>query len=256
MANAARNAILRALIEGAITDLMVKTKVDNVYVDDSTTLAAKLAEMITSLNSKASTSALSGKADAEHSHSISHVTNLSSELGNRPTLSTVRTEIASQVSAAISDLIDGAPGTYDTLKEIADYIATHEDVVDALNAAIGNKADASTVATIQATVNALGSLAQKSAVSESDLDSALKEKVNAAAGASHSHSNKSLLDTYTQTEANLADAVSKKHSHSNKSVLDGVTSTKVSAWDGKGKFYAQASQPSGLTESDLWAQLI
>lgn len=50
-----------------------------------------------------------------------------------------------------------------------------------------------------------GSLANKSKVSESDLDSNLLEKVNAA------------------SEGN--------HSHSNKAVLDGITSTKVSNWD-------------------------
>jgi hypothetical protein len=48
---------------------------------------------------------------------------------------------------------------------------------------------------------------------------------------SHSHSNKELLDTYTQTEANLADAVAKKHEHGNKAVLDGITAEKVAAWD-------------------------
>ena len=36
----------------------------------------------------------------------------------------------------------------------------------------------------------------------------------------HSHSNKSLLDTYTQNDTDIADAVTKKHSHSNKSLLD------------------------------------
>ena len=35
--------------------------------------------------------------------------------------------------------------------------------------------------------------------------------VNANTAARHTHANKALLDTYTQTEANLADAVSKKH---------------------------------------------
>lgn len=50
-----------------------------------------------------------------------------------------------------------------------------------------------------------GALASKDVVSESDLDSDLKAKVNAA------------------SEGN--------HSHSNKTVLDGITSTKVSAWD-------------------------
>ena len=47
----------------------------------------------------------------------------------------------------------------------------------------------------------------------------------------HDHDNKDLLDTYTQTEADLADAVSKKHSHNNKDVLDEITEEKVAAWD-------------------------
>ena len=50
-----------------------------------------------------------------------------------------------------------------------------------------------------------GSLAKKSIISESDLDSALAEKVNSSSQGNHSHSNKT--------------------------VLDGITSTKVSKWD-------------------------
>lgn len=57
------------------------------------------------------------------------------ELSKQSTSEAVDTKI----SAAISELIGGAPETYDTLKEIADYIASHEDVVTALNEAIGNK---------------------------------------------------------------------------------------------------------------------
>lgn len=49
----------------------------------------------------------------------------------------------------------------------------------------------------------------------------------------HTHANKELLDSYTQTEAELANAVSKVHEHGNKSVLDGITSAKVNSWDGK-----------------------
>lgn len=49
----------------------------------------------------------------------------------------------------------------------------------------------------------------------------------------HTHANKGLLDTYKQTEADLANAVSKVHEHGNKSVLDGITSDKVNSWDGK-----------------------
>ena len=190
-----RNAILTALLEGAMVELMVKTKADNVYIDATTTLAAKLAEIIASLNSKVTTESMNAA-----------------------------------ITAAIDDLIDGAPETYNTLKKIAAYISEHEDVVNTLNSAIGNKADKTTVQAIQTTVNALGALSKKSVVTEDDLDSALKEKVNAA------------------SEGN--------HSHSNKAVLDGITSNKVSAWDGKGKFYVQSSQPSSLTANDLWAKLI
>ena len=43
---------------------------------------------------------------------------------------------------------------------------------------------------------------------------------NIKAKNSHTHSNKALLDTYTQTESDLADAVTNSHTHSNKSVID------------------------------------
>ena len=47
----------------------------------------------------------------------------------------------------------------------------------------------------------------------------------------HKHDNKDLLDSYTQTESDLSDAVAKKHAHENKTVLDGVTAERVAAWD-------------------------
>ena len=49
----------------------------------------------------------------------------------------------------------------------------------------------------------------------------------------HTHANKALLDSYKQTEADLANAVAKVHEHANKSVLDSITSAKVEAWDSK-----------------------
>ena len=59
----------------------------------------------------------------------------------------------------------------------------------------------------------------------------LATSVQTAIGKAHTHENKALLDTYTQTEANLADAVAKKHKHANATVLDGISSKKVTAWD-------------------------
>ena len=49
---AQKNATLRALIGGALYDLMPKGSVYNIYVDDTTTVAAKLQEVITALNGK------------------------------------------------------------------------------------------------------------------------------------------------------------------------------------------------------------
>lgn len=63
------------------------------------------------------------------------------------------------------------------------------------------------------------------------LNTAMDARVDALEANTHTHNNKALLDTYTQTEADLADAVAKKHSHANADVLNGITANKVSAWD-------------------------
>ncbi len=47
------------------------------------------------------------------------------------------------INERMTELIGGAPETFDTLKEIADYIASHQEVADALTEAIGAKADKS-----------------------------------------------------------------------------------------------------------------
>ena len=194
MANATRNAILRALIEGVLTDLMVKTNVDNVYVNDTTTLAAKLAEIVTSLNNKVTPDTVNAAIEA------------------------LRQEM----------LGDTPVEAYNTFTELANYIESHEDVAEALSAAIGDKADKGTVDALVATVNGLGALAKKSVVTESDLDSNLQAKVNA----------------FSQGN----------HSHSNKTVLDGITSAKVNSWDKKSRVIVNSSQPSDLTATDLWIQ--
>ena len=51
--------------------------------------------------------------------------------------------------------------------------------------------------------------------------------IDASVTNSHTHSNKTLLDTYTQTDVDLASAVSGTHAHSNKTLLDSYTQTEV-----------------------------
>jgi hypothetical protein len=231
MANVAKNAIMRAKLEGVLSDLMIKTNGEMVYLDESTTLAAKLSEMITAINARAKSA------------------DVTTEISNA--VSTAKTDIKSDytsaISKAIADLIDSAPETYDTLKEIADYIASDKTAMEALTEAIGAK-----VAKAD-----LGSLAYKSAVSDSDLEQTLKTKIDNASAANHSHDNKTVLDGITSTKVTNWDAAaSAKHSHSNKTALDGITADKVTAWDGKSKIYYSATQPDNLQEGDLWVQLI
>ena len=56
-------------------------------------------------------------------------------------------------------------------------------------------------------------------------------RLEALEGKAHEHANKELLDTYTQTEENLADAVAKKHEHANADELDKIASGDKEKWD-------------------------
>lgn len=49
--------------------------------------------------------------------------------------------VDAKISAAIDKLIGGAPATYDTLKEIADYISTHQEAAATLEALVAKKVD-------------------------------------------------------------------------------------------------------------------
>lgn len=196
MSSVYKNAIIKALVDGVVTELMIKTVGGNVYLDETTTLSSKIAEMVLAINERAKS-----------------------------------TDVTSQINALKDELLGDTPvEAYNTFTELAAYIETHQEAADALTAAIGNKADSSVVESLRTTIEGLGALATKSKVSESDLDTELAAKVNAA------------------SEGN--------HSHSNKTVLDGITSDKVTAWDGKSKVFISGSQPESLTSNDIWIQTI
>lgn len=91
----------------------------------------------------------------------------------------------------IADLINGAPETMDTLKEVADAIEKNKSVVEALDKSIGTKAN------------------------QNELDT-------------HTGNNTIHITPNERTDWN--DANNKKHTHSNKSVLDGITSELVQKW--------------------------
>ena len=58
-----------------------------------------------------------------------------------------------------------------------------------------------------------------------------RARIDALEAVDHEHANKALLDTYTQTEANLADAVAKKHEHANAAELNKIADGDVAKWN-------------------------
>ena len=111
------------------------------------------------------------------------------------------------IADAIAEVVASADTSFDTLKEIADWILN--DTTGAAKMA-----------------NDIEDLKKEDEAIDGRLDA-----LEAISGQSHVHDNKALLDTYTQTETDLADAVAKKHKHTNKDVLDDISSEKVAAWD-------------------------
>lgn len=91
----------------------------------------------------------------------------------------------------IADLINGAPETMDTLKEVADAIEKNKSVVEALDKSIGTKAN------------------------QNELDT---------------HTGNDTIHITSDERTKWDDANNKKHTHSNKSVLDGITSELVQKW--------------------------
>lgn len=89
-------------------------------------------------------SAISGKAD------VSDIPNVSG-FETKTDASNKLAEAKTYTNTKVSNLVGTAPTTLDTLQEIATAIQENETVVEALNDAIGNKANKSDLATVATT---------------------------------------------------------------------------------------------------------
>lgn len=141
-------------------------------------------------------------AAKKHIHAVADVTGLQTELDKVTTLigsdasKSVRTIANEELAAQL--IPENAKESLNTLQEIAQWIQDHPDDVTAIHAAIA---------------------ALQTKVGDTSVAAQIKAVTDPIAAKSHEHANKALLDTYTQTEANLADAVAKKHSHANAAEL-------------------------------------
>ena len=270
----AKNAILKAKLEGVIYEVLVKTNAANVMVDSNTTLAAKLTSILADIATKANTSdmttALAGKANASHTHAQSEITGLTDLLATLATSESV----TSAIDALRQEMLGDTPvEAYNTFTELAAYIAEHKEAADALTAAVGNKADKATT---------LSGYGITDAYTKTEVDTKISDAISEATGGESAASVKSALEAYKTsndtrvkaieddylkaadktalqtaisdgdtstltTAKNYADGLNtamdtrvdaleaNTHTHSNKTVLDGITANKVAAWDGKGE---------------------
>lgn len=222
-------------LAGAIA--AVKEDVDAFFADADMTASAKdtlkeLQEYIASDESGASAMAASIKANAD-------------------AIDAVEADVAKR---ALQASLDTAVSTLEGVDaEQAAKISALEQKVGSSNVA-ADIAQAKTEAIEAAATDAANKANQALADAKTYTNTEVAKdrlRLDSLEADTHTHGNKALLDTYKQTEANLADAVSKKHSHANATVLDGVTSAKVSAWDASeqnAKTYAK-DYADGLNEA-------
>ena len=192
---ATTKAILAKIkLEGEIKDLIAKSNGENVavtYNGKNETLSEALAEILASITALPTSEGV---------------------------VNTVTTEIAK--------VVDGAPESFDTLKEIATYIEEHQEVVDTLNAAIGNKVDK----------------VEGKGLSTEDFTTALKNKLDnlpvISAEDVESWNNKATKDVATTSAAGLMSAADKTR-------LDGIRGVRVGS-----------TVPDDMQDGELFVQLV
>lgn len=108
-----KNTTLKALIDNVVTELMVKTTGEQIYLDGETLLADKIEEIIAALNERVKTTEMQAGLDA------------------------LRTELQTYADAGITNLVDGAPEAFNTLREIADALGSGDDTVGTILERIG-----------------------------------------------------------------------------------------------------------------------
>ena len=195
----------------------VTDKEKGVYADKytKTEIDAKVTTLTNSISSEVS------RAKAAEQAINDKITNIDNPADtDKPVSTTQQTAIAeaytnsnAYTNQKIADLIGGASSTMDTLKEVEDAMKSSSDVVEALEKAVGDKAD------------------------RAELDG---------------HLNNADIHVTTDDKAAWNDSNSKKHIHSNKSVLDGITSALITAWNNAVEHISDTVKHITNDERILW----
>lgn len=229
-----------ATSEGEAASSMLESIAANAKAIEDEAAAARAAE-----------GALSGRLDTLEA--IDHAAYVAADtaLENKLTAEINKKADAESVAASI-EALQGVDNGLD--QRIATLEAKHgngEGTVESLIAAAKQEA----IDTAAGDATSKANTAEANAKAEAErLNGLMNSRVEALEAIDHEHANKDLLDTYTQTEANLADAVAKKHAHTNLEVLEGITAAKVSAWDAaEANAKAEATRLDGLMNTRVTA---
>lgn len=150
--------------------------------------------------------------------------------------SAVEGSVSKKVAEGIASIIAGADASFDTLKEIADWIvndttgaASMANKISALETLVGNTAVATQIANaIEAALKIDG--VDKYALAK-DL-TALTRRVTTLEGSSHTHANKAILDTITDGKIAAWDAAeSNANSYTNAEIakIQALTESEIDA---------------------------
>lgn len=195
-------------VDGKLTAVEAEIEVSNEINAAKSALEAKIGA-VTEGKTLADMIADNAAAIEAHKAAVdSKVTTLIGSDTNKSVRTIANEELAAQLLSGKAD------ADFKTLQELATWLENHPEDAAAMNTAIEalqtKVGDSSVQSQITAAINDL---------KNGDIKSAT-DRITTLEADTHTHANKALLDTYTQTEANLADAVAKKHSHANKTELD------------------------------------
>ena len=138
---------------GSYTDLSNKPTIPSITGLATTASLATVATTgsYTDLSNKPTIPSITGLATTASLSTVA-TTGSYTDLSNTPTIPSL-TGYATQtyVTTAITNLINGAPATLDTLKEISDQLAADESAVAAITTTLAGKANTSSLATVATT---------------------------------------------------------------------------------------------------------
>lgn len=197
----------------------LKTKLDGIEAGANKTVVDESlsTESTNPVQNKVVQAALAGKADTGHAHKFADLTDKPTTLEGygitdaetKGAANTALTSAQEYTNQKIADLINSAPTTMDTLGEISTAMAENATVVEALEAAIGSKANAA-------------DLTAHTGDAVAHITAEERTKWNDANSKKHVHANADILDACTASFT-----VEEKEKLAKLSVMEEITEQEI-----------------------------